>query len=53
MLPISAEDYFGIIERSIEEICESNGAEVTGMWRQLHTQELCILYSSPNIILAK
>jgi hypothetical protein len=24
--------------------------EVTGEWRKLHSEELCILYSSPNII---
>jgi hypothetical protein len=24
--------------------------EVTGDWRRLHNKELCILYSSPNII---
>jgi hypothetical protein len=53
MLLLSAEDCFGITERSIEEIFERNRAELTGRWKQLHTQELCILYSSPKIVLAK
>jgi len=53
MLPISAEDYFGIIQRSVEEIFERSRTEITGRWRQLRTQKLCILYSSPNIVLAK
>jgi hypothetical protein len=36
--------------RVLRSTFEPNRDEVTGEWRKLHSEELHILYSSPNII---
>jgi hypothetical protein len=36
--------------RVLRRTFELNRDEVTGEWRKLHSEELHILYSSPNII---
>jgi hypothetical protein len=36
--------------RVLRRIFGSNRGEVTGEWRKLHSEDLYILYSSPNII---
>jgi hypothetical protein len=36
--------------RVLRRIFGPNGDEVTGQWRKFHSEELHILYSSPNII---
>jgi hypothetical protein len=37
-------------ERVLNKILEPMNDEVTGEWRRLHKEELCGLYSVPNII---
>ena len=34
----------------LRKVCGSKRDEVTGDWRKLHNDELCEMYSSPNII---
>ena len=36
--------------RVLRRICGPKRKEVTGEWRQLHNEELNVLYSTPNII---
>jgi hypothetical protein len=36
--------------RVLRRICGPKTDEITGEWRKLHSEELHILYSSPNII---
>jgi len=36
--------------RVLKEIFGPKRDEVTGEWRRLHNEELCDLYSSPNIV---
>jgi hypothetical protein len=36
--------------RVLRRILEPKRGEVTGEWRKLHSEELHILYSSPNVI---
>ena len=36
--------------RVLRRIFGPNGEEVTGEWRNLHNEELNVLYSSPNIV---
>jgi hypothetical protein len=36
--------------RVLRTVCRPKRDEVTGEWRELHSEELHILYFSPNII---
>jgi hypothetical protein len=38
------------VNRVLRRIFEPKRDEVTGKWRKLHSEELHILYSSPNIV---
>jgi hypothetical protein len=36
--------------RVLRRICAPKRVEVAGGWRKLHNEELCNLYTSPNIV---
>jgi hypothetical protein len=42
--------YIYIVLQGTEEDIWTEEDEVTGEWRKLHNEELCVLYSSPSII---
>jgi hypothetical protein len=39
-----------VSENGVLRICGSEGDEVTGGWRKKLNEELCDVYSSPNVI---